>query len=216
MTGDPAQVQEDAADARSRLLEAAVRHFADHGYAAASQRAMQRAANVNPAAAHYYFGSKEGLFRAVIDTFVHDVQQERVRRHAAIPSALRGRERLERLLLDYFTPGFAVASTPSGFHYTRILARVQGDRGGPSGSIFNEIVEPVRMRYVGSLAELFPKAPRTELREVLMMGVALMASAAVDAHDALIADPTAPERGARRIARFVAAGFEALFGPVGH
>jgi AcrR family transcriptional regulator len=51
--------------ARTRLIEVAARHFAEHGIQGASQRAIQREVGVNPATAHYYFGSKEALYRAV-------------------------------------------------------------------------------------------------------------------------------------------------------
>ena len=77
------------------------------------------------------------MYRAVIDTFIHDVQEERVRRHSALPSDLTGTARLHRLLSDYFEPGYAAATTANGFHYTRVLARTQGERGTPTQSIFH-------------------------------------------------------------------------------
>lgn len=205
------------ADTRMRLIEVAVEHFADHGFAAASQRAIQREAGVNPAAAHYHFGSKEALFRAVVDTFVHDVQEDRLRRLAEIPAGLRGAERLERLLLDYFEPGIAVAATPSGFHYTRILARVQGERPvTPTKSIWDEIVGPIRNRYLDSLQALFPDTSRAQLTEALAIGVMIMATTAVAPGQPDLTAPGIVRSEAERVARFTAAGFTALFGPPAH
>lgn len=202
------------ADTRMRLIEVAVEHFAEHGFAAASQRAIQRDAGVNPAAAHYHFGSKEAMYRAVIDTFVHDVQEERLRRHEAIPADLAGHARLERLLFDYFTPGIAVAETPSGYHYARMLARVQGERPtAPTITIWDEIVGPIRNRYLDSLQQLFPDAPRDQLAEVLATGVMIMATTAAGPRHRNLATPGGAAREAERVARFVGAGFEALFGP---
>ena len=55
---------------RERLQAAARTLFAQHGYFAVSTRAVAEAAGVNPAMIHYYFGSKQGLYEAMIaDTF---------------------------------------------------------------------------------------------------------------------------------------------------
>lgn len=202
------------ADTRRKLIETAVRHFAEHGFEAASQRAIQRDAGVNPAAAHYYFGSKEAMYRAVIDTFIHDVQEERVRRHAAMPSDLAGPARLQRLLHDYFEPGYAVATTPDGFHYARILARVQGERGTPTQVIFTDIVRPVRTLYIKSLRRLFPRAGTAAIEEVLVMGVALMSITAIGRGQGDLAPVPSPVAAAKQLAAFMAAGFQARFGPV--
>lgn len=52
--------------ARDQLILHATRIFAAKGYAAAATREICQAAGVNVAAIHYYFGDKEGLYRAVL------------------------------------------------------------------------------------------------------------------------------------------------------
>ncbi|HZF78593.1 MAG TPA: CerR family C-terminal domain-containing protein [Rubrivivax sp.] len=52
-------------DTRDRLLLAALRLFANQGYAQTSTRELAEAASVNVAAISYYFGDKAGLYRAV-------------------------------------------------------------------------------------------------------------------------------------------------------
>ncbi|HEX5339459.1 MAG TPA: TetR family transcriptional regulator [Gammaproteobacteria bacterium] len=55
---------------RARLLDAARGLFAQHGFSAVSTRAVAESAGANPAMIHYYFGSKQGLYEAMIaDTF---------------------------------------------------------------------------------------------------------------------------------------------------
>lgn len=54
-----------ASDTKSRILTAARASFEEVGYARTSLRAIARAADVDHALVSYYFGSKEGLFRAV-------------------------------------------------------------------------------------------------------------------------------------------------------
>ena len=204
--------QGGSTETRSRLIEVAVKHFADHGFAAASQRAIQREAGVNPAATHYHFGSKAAMFQAVIDTFVHDVQRERAWRLDAVPNDLRGSALLYRLLTDYYAPGFAVATTPSGFHYTRILARSQGERDGDTRRIFNEIVGPMRERYVDRINAAVPRLRRSDAYDLLTTGVTLMAVFAIGSRYEKLLEAGGPEREAGRVATIVAAGYEALLG----
>ncbi len=52
--------------ASERLLDEATRVFAAKGYTGASTREICEAAGVNLASIHYYFGDKEGLYRAVL------------------------------------------------------------------------------------------------------------------------------------------------------
>jgi AcrR family transcriptional regulator len=49
-----------------RLLTAASEEFARHGFASARVRQIVEAAKVNVAAVNYYFGGKEGLYRATL------------------------------------------------------------------------------------------------------------------------------------------------------
>ena len=49
-----------------RLLAAASEEFARHGYTSARVRQIVDAAKVNVAAVNYYFGGKEGLYRATL------------------------------------------------------------------------------------------------------------------------------------------------------
>lgn len=50
-----------------QILDAAEKAFADEGFAGARVAAIARAAGVNKAMLYYYFQSKEGLYRAVLE-----------------------------------------------------------------------------------------------------------------------------------------------------
>jgi AcrR family transcriptional regulator len=52
---------------RRRILKAASRVFAEQGYEGASIRDIVTRADVNQAAINYHFGSKEGLYRAILE-----------------------------------------------------------------------------------------------------------------------------------------------------
>lgn len=65
---DPAPADHDATKAtESRLLDAAESVFAEHGFHAATTAAIAERAGVNKTLIHYYFRSKEGLYRAVME-----------------------------------------------------------------------------------------------------------------------------------------------------
>ena len=51
---------------RERVLKAAQRLFADHGYKDTTVRAVVTRARVNQAAINYHFGGKDGLYREVL------------------------------------------------------------------------------------------------------------------------------------------------------
>ncbi len=53
---------------REKIIKAASRAFARDGYDGASIRTIVAEADVNQAAINYHFGSKEGLYRAVLQT----------------------------------------------------------------------------------------------------------------------------------------------------
>jgi AcrR family transcriptional regulator len=58
-------LRSDGQEARNRLLDAALALFADKGFAKTSTREIALAAQANIASISYYFGDKDGLYRAV-------------------------------------------------------------------------------------------------------------------------------------------------------
>ena len=64
---DPRILRADGVQARQRLLETALRMFAEKGYSKTSVRELAKAAQVNVSAVSYYFGDKAALYRAVFN-----------------------------------------------------------------------------------------------------------------------------------------------------
>src|SRR5262245_27156116 len=64
----PAKVTRVSKATREKIIKAASRAFARNGYEGASIRRIVAEAEVNQAAINYHFGSKEGLYRAVLET----------------------------------------------------------------------------------------------------------------------------------------------------
>lgn len=99
-------------EARERILEAAMQLFAARGFAATTVRDIATAAGLNLAMIHYYFGNKEGLYRAILEEKVATVQ--RVLAEAA-SSEGTSRARLERYVRAY---AHFLCTHP---HFARIL-----------------------------------------------------------------------------------------------
>jgi AcrR family transcriptional regulator len=61
-----------SAETRARILEAARRSFADHGYEATTNRVLAAEIGITPGAIYHYFDSKLDIYRAVLE----EVQQQ--------------------------------------------------------------------------------------------------------------------------------------------
>lgn len=68
-------VQARGEDTRRRILERALELFAAHGYEGTSTRLIAESAGVNLPAIQYYFGNKEGLYRAIVDDIIADTDR---------------------------------------------------------------------------------------------------------------------------------------------
>jgi AcrR family transcriptional regulator len=64
------------AETTARLLTVARAQFAEHGYAQAATETIVRLAGVTRGALYHHFGSKEGLFQAVVAEVQRDVAQK--------------------------------------------------------------------------------------------------------------------------------------------
>lgn len=63
----PAGRRTGSGETRAAILEAAAASFAEHGYAGTTMRAVAAEAGVDAALIHHYFGTKQELFRAVLE-----------------------------------------------------------------------------------------------------------------------------------------------------
>ena len=100
---------------RQRILDAAEKLFARHGFESTSLRSIIASAGVNLAAIHYHFRSKEGLIGAVIERRFAPVNDERLRLLAEYESQADGRVPLvEEILEAFLAPMLRVGLLDSG------------------------------------------------------------------------------------------------------
>jgi AcrR family transcriptional regulator len=65
--------EEHSAESRQALLDSAIELFADKGYAATSLDEIAEVARLTKGALYWHFGSKQALFRAVIEALERDL-----------------------------------------------------------------------------------------------------------------------------------------------
>lgn len=78
-------------ETRARILAAALTEFATEGIAGARTESIAKAAGINKALLYYYFGSKESLYRAALDTVFAELSRRVL---GVLESSLPPRERL--------------------------------------------------------------------------------------------------------------------------
>src|SRR5579871_3937853 len=86
-------------DTSRRILETAIQVFATEGYEGTSTRLLAERAGVNLPAIQYYFGSKEGLYRAVIESIIAHTEAHMAPLAAQVQIALaKGKPSRDELL----------------------------------------------------------------------------------------------------------------------
>lgn len=126
----------DGDSTRAKLIDAAGRLFAERGYAGAASKAICAAAGTDLAAINYHFGSRDGLYRAVLrEGHMHFVNLDELT--ALTCSAQSAAQKLERFI-DAIVDGLI---HDQGWH-TRVCAREILAPSAHFGSLINDEVMP--------------------------------------------------------------------------
>ena len=138
---------------RERILDAAEKLFAEQGISDTSLRSVTRAAGVNLAAIHYYFGSKEALLDAVVGRRAGPVNEERLRILGDLEARSDGAPlEVEDILGAFIPPAATVlsANAAEGHRLARLLPRIEAQPP--------EIVEALSREHFGQVALRFVDA----------------------------------------------------------
>ena len=92
----PGQQAAGAEAMRERILDAGEALFAEHGFDGVTVRQITRKANVDVALAHYYFGSKRGLFDTRVPAPRRDPQRIAAQIHRRLSDQSRPRRGHDR------------------------------------------------------------------------------------------------------------------------
>ena len=154
----------DETDTRERILAAAERLFARHGYSGTSLRAIMTQADVNTASVHYHFGGKEALLRAIFDLRVSSTNAERKALLDACERRASGRAPLLRELLEaFFGPAIRLSCTPDGRDFNQITALCSVDPEPAVRCIVFEAYDELAQRFLQLLRRTCPDLDETAL-----------------------------------------------------
>jgi AcrR family transcriptional regulator len=136
-----------ATPAREQLIAHATRLFSVKGYVGASTREICDAAGVNVASIHYYFGDKEGLYRAVLLEPITRITG----RFSGFDDPALSFEASMRIFLKPFVPSSDDAGEERDVMRLHLREMLE-----PSG-VFREVVERNIVPHHNALAELLAR-----------------------------------------------------------
>ena len=149
---------------RNRILLAAERLFARHGYGGTSLRAVMAEAGANTASAHYHFGGKEALLRAIFDLRVAATNEEReALLDACARDAGQGAPKLRPLLEAFFGPAIRLSRSPEGQDFNQISALCSVDPDAAVRRIVFDAYDRLARRFIALLRRACPKLDEATL-----------------------------------------------------
>jgi len=153
---------------RRAILDAGLTEFAARGLSGAGIAAIAQTAGVNKRMIYHYFGSKEGLFTAVIENVYEQLAAAAVSFESETSDPRDGVRRLVRFVWDFYTerPGVITLLNAENLHGARHIrdserVRAMGTpflevigrllaRGADQG-VFRDDVEPLEL-YLSTVA----------------------------------------------------------------
>jgi len=163
--GRPSRTQTEAGPAtRDRILEAAREEFSERGYEKTSVRGIAKAAGVDSALVHHYFGTKEQVFEAAIEVAFAPALDA--------PSAVEEGpldgvgERLTRFI-------FGVWENPAT--RTPLLAIVRSAvNNETAAAVFRRLIATQVLRRIARRLDLPDAELRAELAAAQLVGIAML------------------------------------------
>ncbi len=156
-------------DTKHRLLDAAERLFAERGYEAVSIRDIAAAAEVNLAGVNYHFQGKENLYCEVLRRRIVPKRERLLAAIAEVEAAGPEEPRLEMLIRAFVGAHLEDAlSSPDGALSLGLMSREMSEPRHGAQVIVEELIGPVRTRYLALLNELLPGL--TPARLQMLMG----------------------------------------------
>lgn len=151
------------AKTRERILRAAERLFAEHGYDGVSVRRIAASAGVQIALLSYYFHSKLGLYRAVFQRRIEPISERRLEILHLLLRRINPPPSIEEILDALARPWVELRDQPGGQHYSRLIAREVGDPRESSRGIVKEMLDPIAVEFLSAMERALPGRSRSEI-----------------------------------------------------
>ena len=165
---------EQTAKTRRRLILAGMRLMAERGFDGVSMRSVNVAAGAkNSSAAHYHFGSKQGLVEAIVDTLSEDVSKVRrplldALRQRDTTIAPTAREIIEAGYLPFFG---LLHHRDYGMPAIKFLSRLIVDTAPEMRVIVNRFTGPLATDMFDLLSDALPDIPQSLLKSRLLFSL---------------------------------------------
>jgi AcrR family transcriptional regulator len=157
---------------RDTILDAAEETFARSGYAGTSLREIADRAGVNQALLHHYFGSKDGLFKAIFLRRGQELGRERLE----LLDLLEKRSTpptLEEIVRAYLIPAFNMKRrSAGGVAFLRLQAQLQLEPSPGNLELRTLVHEESMQRFIAAFKRAVPQldARAVYWRTVFMVG----------------------------------------------
>ncbi|MFI7167055.1 TetR/AcrR family transcriptional regulator [Rhodococcus erythropolis] len=131
-------------DVRGDILTVATAEFADKGFTGARMDDIALRTHTTKKMIYYYFGDKQGLYRAVLESAIMSIREEEQRVHVDELAPIDALRRVVELTFDYHErhPDFVRLMASENIHKAEYL-RQSGERSelaGPALDLLTEIV----------------------------------------------------------------------------
>lgn len=202
-------------DTPARILEVAEEMFASEGYRAVSLRSIMRASEVNIAAVHYHFGSKEALLERIFELHCVPMNEKRLRLLADCRAEAGRPPMLEQILEAYLRPALHPADGDvRARRFMRLRAAVAHEQADLSQQLVARHFNAVTGKFVEVLAAELGHLPREDFywRLHFLLGAqyyTLANPGRIQVISNGACDPSDAERAISELVAFAAAGFRA-------
>ncbi|ANS67038.1 TetR-family transcriptional regulator [Streptomyces lincolnensis] len=162
--GRPRRTESDAVGTRDRILDAARQQFSESGFEKTSVRAIAKAAGVDAALVHHYFGTKDQVFEAAVEVaFAPAVKV----RDAVLEGPLdKAGERMTRTIFGLWEN--PVTRKP-------LLAIVRSAvNNEAAAAVFRRLISTQLLRRIAGELDAPDAELRAELAAAQLVGVAMM------------------------------------------
>jgi AcrR family transcriptional regulator len=193
-------------DTKLKILDAAEELFGENGYSATSLRHIISKAQVNLAAIHYHFGSKQDLLDQVIMRKAGPINEHRLKLLDQFETeAAPEHASIEKIIEAFLAPIIHVERSPE---FLKLMGRVHAE--GLGHEITQRNFQPVFNRFSAALQGSLPGMSAKELAWKLhfalgAMAFTLIARPAMDPEAAL----ESPSAITMRLVAFVSGGLRA-------
>lgn len=154
----------DGQATEKRILIHAEELFSVDGYSGVSLRKITGKAGVDLALIKYYFGSKEGLFRAVLAGRVDEMSKQRLAGLAEIEIVPRNRDTIEGLLNVFVRPMIGDDATQvADLRNYRLLVALVTNSKIWQDEVFQKHYDPVSIKFIEAIGKTLPDVAHRDI-----------------------------------------------------